>query len=91
MPVHKRPGRAALVTFLAAIVAAAIPLAPFAVLPLATAMVAAALASLAALFAIGVWTGGVTGDVWWRSGVRFVTIGGLAAVGAVLAGLVLET
>lgn len=90
-PFSKRPGRAALITFLAAIVAAAIPLAPFALLPLASAMVAAAVVSVGALFAVGAWTGGVTGDAWWRSGIRFVAIGGLAAVAAVVAGLVLKT
>jgi VIT1/CCC1 family predicted Fe2+/Mn2+ transporter len=89
-PFAKRPRRAALVTFLAALVAAAIPLAPFAILPLSTAMVAAAVLSLSALFAIGVWTGGMTGEGWWRSGVRFLAVGGLAAVAAAVVGMVLE-
>jgi VIT1/CCC1 family predicted Fe2+/Mn2+ transporter len=87
----KRPGRAAATTFLAALVAALIPLAPFAVLPLGSAMAAAALLSLSALFGIGIWTGGITGDAWWRCGVRFVAIGGLAALASALVGVALRT
>jgi VIT1/CCC1 family predicted Fe2+/Mn2+ transporter len=86
----KRPARAGVVTALAALVAAAIPLAPFALLPLGAAMIVAAVLSLSALFAIGVWTGGVTGDEWWRSGARFLAVGGLAALAAAVVGLVLE-
>jgi VIT1/CCC1 family predicted Fe2+/Mn2+ transporter len=86
----KRPVRAGLVTALAALGAAAVPLTPFALLPLGAAMVVAAVLSLSALFAVGVWTGGVTGDAWWRSGVRFLAVGGLAALAAAAVGLVLE-
>ncbi len=87
----KRPLLAAAVTFVAALVAALIPLAPFAVLPLGSAMVAAGCLSLVALFAIGAWTGGITGDAWWRSGTRFITIGGLAALASALVGVALKT
>jgi VIT1/CCC1 family predicted Fe2+/Mn2+ transporter len=54
-------------------------------------MVAAAVLSILALFGIGSWTGGITGDRWWRSGVRFVVIGGMAAAAAALVGVVLGT
>jgi VIT1/CCC1 family predicted Fe2+/Mn2+ transporter len=87
----KSPSSAAAVTFVAALVAALIPLAPFAFLPLGPAMAVAAGLSVVALFGIGSWTGGITGDRWWRSGVRFVAIGGLAATAAALVGVVLET
>ena len=90
-PFTRRPARAALTTTTAALAAALIPLAPFAVLPLGPAMAAATILSLGALFAIGAWTGNITGDVWWRSAVRFVVIGGLAAIASVLIGVVLET
>lgn len=90
-PFAKRPARAAAVTFVAALVAALIPLAPFAVLSLGSAMVAAAVLSLATLFVIGAWTGGITGGAWWRAGVRFVTIGGLAALASALVGVALKT
>jgi len=90
-PFAKRPVSAATTTFCAALVAALIPLAPFAFLPLRAAMVLAAALSVGALFAIGSWTGGITGDRWWRSGLRFVLIGGLAAAAAALVGVVLGT
>jgi len=91
MAFTKRPASAAVATFAAALLAALFPLAPFAFLPLEGAMIAAAALSLGALFAIGSWTGGITGDRWWHSGVRFVVIGGLAAVAAGIIGVVLET
>jgi VIT1/CCC1 family predicted Fe2+/Mn2+ transporter len=90
-PFAKRPGRAAATTFIAALVAALIPLAPFALLPLRWAMAIAAALSLTTLFAVGIWTGGITGDTWWRSGARFVAIGGLAAVASALVGVALRT
>ena len=90
-PFSKRPARAALTTFVAAFVAALIPLAPFAFLAIRWAMATAAGLSLAALFAIGAWTGGITREAWWRGGVRFVAIGGVAALASALVGVVLKT
>jgi VIT1/CCC1 family predicted Fe2+/Mn2+ transporter len=90
------PGRfrdplvAAVVTFAAAVIAAAIPLAPFVVLPVAWAMLVAVALSVGALFALGAWTGGVIGNSRWRDGVRFVAIGGLAALAAALVGAALK-
>jgi len=81
---------AAIITFGAAIVAAVIPLAPFAVLPLHVAAVASAVLSVSALFGLGVWTGGVTRKSRWGSGARFVAIGGLAALGSALVGAALR-
>jgi len=91
VPFAKRPAAAATTTFGAALVAALVPLAPFAFLPLRAAMLAAAVLSVGALFAIGSWTGAITGDHWWRSGARFVLIGGLAASAAALVGVALGT
>jgi len=79
------------ITFGAAIVAAAIPLAPFAVLPLHLAAIAAAAVSVAALFGLGFWTGGITRKSRWWAGVRFVAIGGLAALGSALVGAALHS
>lgn len=87
----KDPLAAAIVTFLAALVAAAIPLAPFVVLPVAWATPVAAVLSISALFALGVWTGGITGRDRWRDGARFVLIGGLAALAAALVGAALRS
>jgi VIT1/CCC1 family predicted Fe2+/Mn2+ transporter len=87
----KDPVVAASVTFAAAIVAAAIPLSPFAVLPVRWATVTAAGLSVTCLFALGWWAGGVTGQHPFRGGLRFVAIGGFAALAAALVGTVLRT
>ncbi len=87
----KDPIRAAVVTFVAALLAAAIPLAPFAFLSISRAMVAAALLSVVALFALGGYKGGVTGRPWWRDGIQFVAIGTLAALASALVGAALKT
>jgi len=84
------PMRAALVTFASAVVAAAIPLAPFAVLPILPAMAASIILSVTALFALGGWKGTVTGRPWWQDGIQFVAIGGLAALTAALVGTALK-
>jgi VIT1/CCC1 family predicted Fe2+/Mn2+ transporter len=85
------PVVAGAVTFAAAIVAAMIPLAPFSVLPLHWAMAAASVLSVGALFLLGAWTGGVTSRSRWSAGLRFVLIGGLAALGSALVGAALRT
>ncbi len=90
-PGVKDPLRAALVTFVAALIAAAIPLAPFAFLPIGRAMAAAAGLSVVALFALGGYKGGVTRRPWWRDGLQFVAIGGLAAIASALVGVALKT
>jgi predicted membrane protein (TIGR00267 family) len=87
----KDPLRAAVVTFVASAVAAAIPLFPFAILPIAWAMPAAALLSVVALFALGGYKGRATGRNWRRDGLQFVAIGGLAALASALIGAALRT
>jgi len=85
------PLRAALVCFAAAAIAAVIPLAPFAVLPIHAAMVACVLLSGACLFALGGWKGAVTRRPWWKDGLQIVLIGTLAAVASALIGAALKT
>jgi len=87
----KDPLRAAVVTFVASAVAAAIPLFPFAVLPIAWAMPAAAVLSIGALFALGGYKGRATGRSWRRDGLQFVAIGSLAAIASALVGAALKT
>ncbi len=87
----KDPMRAAIVTFIAAAVAAAIPLVPFVFLPIHWAMLAAAALSVIALFGLGGWKGGLTDRPWWRDGLQFVAIGSLAAVASALVGAALKT
>jgi VIT1/CCC1 family predicted Fe2+/Mn2+ transporter len=87
----KDPLRAAVVTFVAALFAAAIPLTPFAFLSIRRAMAGAAVLSVVALFALGGYKGGVTGRSWWRDGVQFVAVGSLATLASALVGAVLKT
>jgi vacuolar iron transporter family protein len=89
--VVRDPLTAAIVTFAAAIVAAAIPLAPFAVLPMHWAMLAAGVLSVAALFALGGYKARVTARRWWRDGLQFVAIGAAAALASALVGAALKT
>ena len=88
---HIDPLRAALVCFAAAAIAAAIPLAPFAVLPIHAATVVCALLSGACLFALGSWKGAVTRRPWWRDGIQILLIGTLAAVASALIGASMKT
>jgi vacuolar iron transporter family protein len=84
------PLAAGAVCGLAAMVAGIIPLVPFALLPFGAAIVAALVISLAALFALGTLTAGVTHGSWRRSGIRLVAIGGTAALAAALVGVLLQ-
>jgi predicted membrane protein (TIGR00267 family) len=90
-PFTKDPVRAGLVTFLAALVAAAIPLVPFAFLSLHVAMAVSALLSVIALFALGGWKGKVTARSRVHDGVQFVVIGTAAALASALIGVLLRT
>jgi vacuolar iron transporter family protein len=85
------PLRAGVVTFVAAAVAAAIPLAPFAFLSIGPAIALSAVLSVFALFALGGWKGGATGRRWWKDGLQFVAIGGVAALASAIIGAALRT
>ena len=84
------PAASGTVTFAAALVAGLVPLLPFAVLPLALAVVASVAISLVSLFVLGSWTGRIGGAVWWRDGVRLLVVGSVAAVAAALVGTALR-
>jgi VIT1/CCC1 family predicted Fe2+/Mn2+ transporter len=80
------PAWSGLATFVAALVGGLVPLLPFAVLPLPTAVAASIATSIVALFALGVAIGRVSGTVPWRDGLRLVLVAGVAAVAAALVG-----
>jgi VIT1/CCC1 family predicted Fe2+/Mn2+ transporter len=84
------PAASGLVTFLAALVAGLIPLAPFALLPVSVALYASLTVSVAGLFALGSFTGRLGGDSWWREGLRLVAVAGVAAIAAALVGSALQ-
>ena len=89
-PVGLGPIASGVVTFAAALVAGALPLLPFAVLPLPAAVIASAVVSLSALFGLGSWTGRTGGAVWWRDGLRLLLVGSAAALAAAAVGAVLR-
>ncbi len=90
VPIRLTPTRAAFVTLLAALGGAAIPLSPFALLPLRPAMAASVAFSVVSLFALGGWKGRMTRRSLWRDGAQFVLIGTFAALAAALVGAFLK-
>jgi VIT1/CCC1 family predicted Fe2+/Mn2+ transporter len=83
------PVVAGLATSASALVAGIIPLLPFALLPMGWAAGTSVAVSLAALFALGTWKGAVTRTDPVRDGLRFLAVGGLAALAAALLGAIL--
>lgn len=84
------PAQSGLVTFVAAMLAGLIPLAPFAFLPLPAAVPASIAISVAAMFVVGSAIGRISGSAWWRDGLRLLAVAGLAAVAAAAVGAMLR-
>jgi VIT1/CCC1 family predicted Fe2+/Mn2+ transporter len=83
---HLSPGQSGSTTFIAALIGGLVPLTPFVFLPLHVAVVVSVAISLVALFALGSWTGRISGAVWWRDGLRLMLVAGLAAGAAAAVG-----
>ena len=66
------------------------PLVPFVLLPLSMAVATSIIASVAALFALGSWTGRIAGHIWWQDGLRLLAVAGTAALVAAVVGTVLR-
>ena len=84
------PSQSGFTTFVAALIAGLIPLAPFAWLPLHAAVIVSLAISVLALFALGSWTGKISGGVWWRDGLRLLLVAGIAAFAAAAVGTTLR-
>ena len=84
------PGQSGLTTFIAALVGGLVPLAPFAFLPLREAVAVSVATSALALFTLGSWTGSISGNTWWRDGLRLLLVAGAAAVAAAVVGTALR-
>lgn len=84
-----RPWRGALATFLAFLVAGAVPLAPF-ILGIGRPFDVATGATLAVFFAIGALKSRWSLIVWWRSGLQTLLIGAIAAGVAYAVGSLFE-
>ena len=80
------PAQSGFTTFGAALLGGLLPLAPFALFPLRAAVVVSIVVSVIALFALGSWTGKVSGAVWWRDGIRLAVVAGIAAGAAAVVG-----
>jgi VIT1/CCC1 family predicted Fe2+/Mn2+ transporter len=84
------PAQSGIVTFVAAMLAGLIPLAPFAVLPLPAAVAVSIAASVVALFLLGSAIGRISGSTWWRDGFRLLLVAGLAAIASAAVGAALR-
>lgn len=84
------PAFSGLVTFGAALVAGLIPLAPFALLPIGSAIIVSMALSLGGLFLLGSITGRIAGGGWAIEGLRLVAVAGIAAVAAALVGSLIQ-
>jgi VIT1/CCC1 family predicted Fe2+/Mn2+ transporter len=78
------------VTMASSLIAGLVPLAPFAFLPVSSAIVVSMVCSLIGLFLLGALTGRVGGDSWKREGVRLVAVAGAAAFAAAIVGATLH-
>ncbi|MCL6431003.1 MAG: VIT1/CCC1 transporter family protein [Anaerolineae bacterium] len=95
LPTARRPGLTALATFIAFVLAGSLPLLAFVlglVVPIdeGTALRISAALTAVALFALGAARVLVTERNWWRSGLEMLAVGGLAALVAYVAGLLLR-
>ncbi len=90
-PVEKHGAlRAALVVGLSAIIGSLIPLAPFAFLPVLTAMVVSIVVAGAALFGVGALKARMTVGHWGRSGTEMAAIGIASALVGYAVGLLFQ-
>ncbi len=83
------PVKAAAVVGGSAIIGSALPLAPFAFLPVSVAIPVSLVLSTLVLFAVGAYKAKITVGQWWKSGLEMAVIGMLAAITGWLIGKVL--
>jgi len=81
---------AAVVTYVAGLIAALIPLVPFALMSLRAATIGCGVISVLVLFGLGSWKGRITGRAWWRDGLQFALIATAAASAAGVVGAILK-
>lgn len=89
-PSRLTPVLSGLVTAAAALVAGLIPLAPFAFLPVSSAILVSMALSIVGLFVLGSITGRVAGGRWLTEGLRLLVVAGIAAFAAALVGSALQ-
>jgi VIT1/CCC1 family predicted Fe2+/Mn2+ transporter len=81
--------KAAVLTGLSFAIASVVPILPFAIMPVTAAAITAAVASIAALFAVGASKATFTRKSWVTSGLEMMAIGTLAAAATYAIGLLI--
>ncbi|MBI3549069.1 MAG: VIT1/CCC1 transporter family protein [Elusimicrobia bacterium] len=84
---HESPATSAVAMGLAYVVGGAIPVIPYLILPIATAMKASIVFTTLALFGLGAAKGKLVRGSWMRSGLEMLTIGGVACALGYLVGV----
>jgi len=85
-----RAAKAGAITFVAALVAGLIPLAPIALMSIGWAMLTSVVLWLGALFLLGSWAGRMMLRSWWGEGLRILAVASVAAVAAATIGAALK-
>ncbi len=89
-PTKLSPTWSGIVCFAASLVAGLIPLAPFAFLPVSSAVLVTMGTSVIGLFVLGSLTGRIGGGSWFSEGLRLVVTAGFAAIAAATVGAALH-
>jgi VIT1/CCC1 family predicted Fe2+/Mn2+ transporter len=87
---HRPVWMTGVITFIAFVIAGALPLLPYA-LPISNQLPASAVATGVALFLVGSLRTIITGGKWWRNGGEVLAIGAVAAAVAYFAGSIIES
>lgn len=82
----EEPGGNALVMGLAYIIGGLIPVTPYLLLPVQSAMKLSIVMTIGALFVFGGMKGSLVRQPWWKSGLEMLTVAGLAGVAGYLIG-----
>ncbi len=77
---YEKPVKAAVLVGFSAVVGSLIPLVPFLLLPVSSAVFASVVISTTALFIAGAVKAKITVGKWWKSGLELAVIGGAAAL-----------
>jgi len=80
------PLNSAIVVLLASFIGSVIPIIPFFLVPVKTAMVAALISCSVVLFITGAFKARLTVGTWWRSGLQMTLIGIISAIAGYLIG-----
>lgn len=66
--------------FVAYVLGGLVPLSPYFFLPIEIGMIYSIIATMLGLFVLGIWTTMITGQSWWKVGMRMILLGGVAII-----------